>query len=153
MNSVLPTENTRARRRSEAGLTMIEILIAVMVLGVVVASTFMALRTGFAMIQLARDSTMAGQILQSEMENLRLKSWDMLGQLEAEDEFEVDTLLDDSIADRFVRTRRIREFRGGRMREVELEVEWTSLRGTQHSRVYRTVFGKEGLNDYYYRAF
>ncbi len=153
MSVAITTEFPGSCPRSKSGLTVIEIMIAVMVLGLVIGSTFMALRTGFTMIQLARDSTMAGQILQSEMENLRLKSWDMLGELNEEEAFEVDTLLDESIADRFVRTRTIREFRGGNMREVEVAVEWTSLRGTQHRRVYRTVFGKEGLNDYYYRAF
>ncbi len=141
------------RRCSKNGMTMIEIVIAVMVLGLVVASTFMAMRAGFTMIQLARDNTMAGQILQSEMENLRLKSWDQLNELEEEEEFQVDTLLDENIGDRFIRTRRIRGIRGGRMKEVEIEVQWTSLRGARHRRVYRTLFGKEGLNDYYYRAF
>lgn len=138
---------------------MVEIVIAVMVLGMVVASTVMALRTGFTMIQLARDNTMAAQILQSEMENLRMMSWAKLTQLEAEEEFEVDTQLDEGFAEKFSRTRRVDDMydddgnqREG-MKEVVLEIEWTGAVGTQHRRVYRTRFGKEGLNDYYYRAF
>lgn len=138
--------------RSRSGLSLVEVMLAVLVLGLVVGSTLVAMRSGFTMIQLARDNTMASQILQSEMENLRLMNWQQLGELPEEGEFEVDTQLDASIADRYERHRRIEVIRTS-MKEVELTVEWTTVGGTRHSRTYRTLFSREGLNDYYYRAF
>ncbi len=144
--------DTWIRRRSRSGVTLIEVLIAIVVIGVVVGSTITALRSGFSMIQLARDNTMASQIMQSEMENLRLMNWVQLGQLPEEGEFEVDTLLDANIAARYERVRRVTEVREG-MREVELVVEWQTVSGSRHTRTYRTLFSQEGLNDYYYRAF
>lgn len=158
MNSI--SHNTAAAPwRSKAGVSMVEVVIAVMVLGMVVASTIMALRTGFTMIQLARDNTMASQILQSEMENLRMMSWTRLNELPDEEEFQVDTQLDHSFVEKFSRTRRITPMndpsgneRDG-IKEVVLEIEWAGATGSTHRRVYRSRFGKEGLNDYYYRAF
>ncbi len=147
-------QNTATPRwRSKAGVSMIEVIIAVLVLGAVVASTITAMRSGFTMIQLARDNTMASQILQSEMENLRLMSWNELIQLEEVEQFQVGEDFDASIAARYEATRRIfeDENREG-VKEVELEVQWTNLNGAQHRRVYRTTFTKNGLNDYYYRA-
>jgi prepilin-type N-terminal cleavage/methylation domain-containing protein len=144
--------DTWIRRRSRSGVTLIEVLIAIVVIGVVVGSTITALRSGFSMIQLARDNTMASQIMQSEMENLRLMNWIQLGQLPEEGEFEVDTLLDANIAARYERVRRVTEVREG-MREVELVVQWQTVSGSRHTRTYRTLFSQEGLNDYYYRAF
>lgn len=141
-----------ARWRSQDGVSLVEVLIAIMVIGIVVGSTVVAMRSGFNMIQLARDNTMAAQIMQSEMENLRLMNWDQLGQLPEEEEFEVDTQLDANIAARYDRIRRVALVRDG-MREVELVVEWNTVSGSRHTRTYRTLFSQEGLNDYYYRSF
>ncbi len=142
----------RRRWHSRAGLSLIEILIAILVIGIVIGSTLVAMRSGFSMIQLARDNTMASQIMQSEMENLRLMNWTQLGELPEEESFEVDTQLDANIAARYERTRRVTEVRDG-MREVELVVEWDTVGGSRHTRTYRTLFSQEGLNDYYYRSF
>jgi len=132
---------------------LIEVIIAILVLGAVVATTIMAMRTGFSMIQLARDNTMASQILQSEMENLRLMRWQHLSQLEAEEEFQVGDDFDPSLAERYRATRRVIEIEGrDEILEVELAIEWTALSGAEHRRVYRTTFTRYGLNDYYYRA-
>jgi hypothetical protein len=38
-------------------------------------------------------------------------------------------------------------------REALLIAQWKNSRGTLETQVYRTVFSKDGINDYYYRAF
>ncbi len=141
------------RWRGTAGMTLIEVVIAVLVLAAVVASTIMAMRAGFTMIQVARDNTMASQILQSEMENLRLMRWDDLVTLEEVESFSVGDDFDTTVAARYSAVRRVTEFeeRNGVI-EVELEIRWTGVGGAGHRRVYRTTFTKNGLNDYYYRA-
>ncbi len=124
---------------------------AVLVLSTAVAATIMALRIGFSSIQLARDDTMAAQILQSEMEDLRMMSWKDLQELEEVEEFQVGRQFDPALAGRFRGERRVDEdvARPG-MKEVELLLEWTASSGVEHQRVFRTLFSKEGLNDYYY---
>lgn len=133
------------------GFSLVEILMAVFVLGTVVASTLMALRAGFSTIELARDNTMAAQILQSEMENLRMMSWTELDALPEDEGFQVGEDFDPAVAGRYSASRSVSEdaARPG-MKEVELEIRWTTAAGTEHTRVYRTLFSKEGLNDYYY---
>ncbi len=124
---------------------------AVFVLGTVVAATIMAMRLGFNSIQLARDNSMAAQILQSEMENLRMMSWAELEALEAEEEFQIGTQFDTAIANRYRAVRRVAaDIDRPGMKAVALEIEWTTIGGAEHRRVYRTLFSREGLNDYYY---
>ncbi len=136
---------------NDRGLSLIEVMMAVLVLGTVVASTLMALRMGFNSIQLARDNTMAAQILQSEMENLRMMSWGELEALPVEDQFQIGADFDPAIANRYRATRQVTPDpnRPG-MKAVVLEIEWTTIGGAEHRRVYRTLFSQEGLNDYYY---
>ncbi len=137
--------------RNTRGISLVEVMMAVFVLGTAVAGTLTALRVGFNSIQLARDNTMAAQILQSEIENLRLMSWNELLTLPEDEAFQVGEQFDPSLASRFQATRRINVdlLRPG-IKEVELEVEWTTLSGAEQQRVYRTLFSQEGLNDYYY---
>ncbi len=124
---------------------------SMLVLGMVIASTIAALRTGFTMIQLARDNTMAAQILQSEMENLRMMSWVELNALPEEEAMEVGLDFDSRIAERYQTTRRVFNDNGrAGIKEVELEIRWVTTGGAEQQRVFRTLFSREGLNDYYY---
>ena len=141
----------RSQWLAKGGFSLTEIMMSMLVLGMVVASTITALRSGFTMIQLARDNTMAAQILQSEMENLRMMGWGELNALEEEESFEIGMDFDSRIADRYHTVRRVTadNDRIGMM-EVELEIQWVTTGGAEHNRVYRTLFSREGLNDYYY---
>lgn len=123
---------------------------SVAVLGLTVASTLVAMQVGFAMIETARNNTLASQILQSEMEDLRLLNWDRLTDL-TDGPFPIEKSFHESVADRFTCNREFATPRAG-IRQVTLRVEWKSNRGALHSREYTTFFSKEGLNDYYYRS-
>lgn len=127
-----------------------EVCIAAAVLGLTVASSLVAMQMGFAMIETARDNTLASQILQSEMEDLRLLSWDSLVDLD-EGEFPLEGTFHESVAGRFTCSRVFTSPRAG-MRQVTLKADWSSNNGVARSREYTTFFSKEGLNDYYYRS-
>jgi len=143
--------NCQTRRRPRWAFSLVEVSIAVGVLGLTVASSLVAMRVGFAMIETARDGTLASQILQSEMENLRLKLWDEIRDLKTGPfDMEASFLATPSAA-RFV-CARIVDVPNTNIRQITLEVTWTSMNGRSHDRRYVTYFSKEGLNDYYYRA-
>lgn len=140
-----------------AGLTIVEVMVAAMVLAIAIGSSIGVLRTGFSLIELARDSTMASQILQSEMENLRLKNWASIEELPLDEEEEFNltgTDFDEGVTNRFTATRLVTlvDNREELMRKVELVATWKTNNGVEHKRHYVTYFAKEGLNDYYYRS-
>jgi prepilin-type N-terminal cleavage/methylation domain-containing protein len=133
------------------GFTLVEVMMAVLVLGLVVSSCLVTLRVVFSQIEAVRNNTLASQILQSEMENLRLRSWTFIKSLENGD-FEMDEEFANTPAKGFQRRRYVFDVNEG-LREMTLEVQWTALNGTTSTRRYSTYFARNGLNDYYYRAF
>jgi prepilin-type N-terminal cleavage/methylation domain-containing protein len=147
---VCPCPN-RGRSRSDLGFTLVEVMMAVFVLGLVVSSCLMALRVMFGQIEVVRNSTLAAQVLQSEMENLRLRNWVFIRSL-TDGEFLMDAEFGGTPARSFQRHRYVRDVHED-LREMILEVQWTGTNGVTSTRRYSTYFAREGLNDYYYRTF
>jgi len=59
-----------------AGFTLIELIVAMAVIGVVVVALYSAISSGFTSIRLARENLRATQILVEKMEAIRLYDWD-----------------------------------------------------------------------------
>ncbi|MEW6155975.1 MAG: prepilin-type N-terminal cleavage/methylation domain-containing protein [Verrucomicrobiota bacterium] len=64
--------------RSQLAFSMIEILVAVSIGGIMFVSLYSGLSSGFAIVQLARENLRATQILQEKMETIRLYRWDQI---------------------------------------------------------------------------
>src|SRR5690606_11920019 len=99
-----------------------------------------ALQTGFKMIEAARDTTMADQILQSEIEDIRLYNWSNLSIL---DTAKTALPLPASIAARFSAFRTISNERldaepvpQPTLKRILITVEWTNSNGTVRSKSY-----------------
>jgi len=122
------------------------------ILLLVFLSSLAALSIGFKMLEEARASTLASQILQSEMENLRLKNWVQLGALPGTEPFSVE--VDSSLTGfpNFVCTRSLYEV-DTNIKQAVLTVAWTSKDGRARARRYVTYIAKDGINDYFYRRF
>ena len=58
--------------------SLIEILVAVVLLGIMFVSLYSGFSAGFAVMQLARENLRATQILQEKMETIRLYTWDQI---------------------------------------------------------------------------
>jgi type II secretory pathway pseudopilin PulG len=142
----------RSCRVARFGLTLVETVIGLAVLGIVMASVVMSLNVAMQIMDDSRNIAHAGHILQSEMENLRRMNWTELQQLQASETFAIDPLFEEHYQDRFIGTREITSVSTTLM-EVRLRVTWEQRRGGQSERSYTTIMGKEGLNDYYYRQF
>lgn len=128
---------------------MVELLLAVTVLALVFASSVSLLAMGFRTLDDARLNTLAAQVLQSEMENLRLMNWAEIKELDASEKFAAEADFLAAGFDRFSCTREI-AVESATLRMITLTAVWTSTGGQSRERTYVTYIGQDGLNDYYY---
>ena len=63
------------RRRATAAFTIAEVMMSTFVLALGIATSIIAMQSGYKQIDLARGTTLAAQIMASEMERIRLMSW------------------------------------------------------------------------------
>ncbi len=68
----------RCAAGAEAGFTLVEILVAAGILGVVTVSLLGGITRCFETVQLSRENVRATQILQDKMESIRLYNWDQI---------------------------------------------------------------------------
>jgi type II secretory pathway pseudopilin PulG len=80
MNQKLETKDRRVQRIStgsgQYAHTLIEVMVAVAVLGFMVVSLYAGFSSGFAVLRVARENLRATQILAERMEVIRLVKWD-----------------------------------------------------------------------------
>jgi len=157
--SNIPTRSRFASRRSlkgTKGFTLFEVGIAGAVLVMGLVSAIVSMQRGFQMIDTARNSTLAAQIMQSEVERLRLLSWTDLntttivpssGTIDLSQVYSANS----GIASKFTATRTVTPNPGreGTMVDIVISVNWTSY-GVTHTRSFKTRYSKDGLYDYYY---
>src|ERR1035437_11122425 len=68
----------RCAKQSEKGITLVDVIMAVALLGVMAGGIFGSFRYGFFTLQLLRENLRATQILLEKVETLRLYSWDQV---------------------------------------------------------------------------
>jgi prepilin-type N-terminal cleavage/methylation domain-containing protein len=133
------------RRR---GFTLVEVMVAstVLVFGIVTAVT--TSQRGLQALDTARHLTAASQIMQSEMERLRLLNWSQLSTLQQSG---VNAVTPDPGTDsaRFTCTRAITDLKTG-MKQITLTTVCRGYDGREHTARLITRYGKSGLNDYFY---
>lgn len=119
-----------------------------------ISSTIIAMQAGFKMIDVARGTTLASQVAQSEMERIRMLSWADIDALPAEQTVDLTSVFttDPTLAAKFTMVRYARDVAGKEdsQREIALRVSWRSYDGRGHQRTFRTRYSKNGLYDYYY---
>lgn len=138
------------RKRRTRAFTLAEVMVAsvVMLLGIVTAIT--TLQRGFQALDSARNLSAASQMMQTEMESLRLKNWVQIEELQAAGE-SVIPMEGGAANARFVCTRVIKELRPG-MKEIVLNASWNGYDGRPHTARLITRYGRSGLNDYFYTS-
>jgi type II secretory pathway pseudopilin PulG len=142
------------RPRTGQGLatafTILEVMVAAIVLVFAVTSSITVMQRGFQSLETARNLTAAGQIMENEMENLRLQNWTQIQALQNAGQTTVapDPSLGPA-ATRFTCTRTISDLKTD-MKQITLTTTWNGSDGRPHTASYLTRYGKNGLNDYYY---
>lgn len=131
-----------------AGFSLLEVMLAAGVLALGIASSIIVLQRGLQALDTARNLTSATQVMQSEMERLRLLNWAQMEQLEQSHDAAVP--IDDGAAGAGLTcTREIRDYKAD-MKQIVLTASWRGIDGRPHWARMITRYGKSGLNDYFY---
>lgn len=139
----------RAPRR---GFTLLEVMIAAIVLILGITTAITTMQRGFHAIDTARHYTYASQVMQSEMERLRLKNWSQLQAMQDSNDTSVAVAtVAGTASESFVCKRTIRDLRID-MKEIELVSTWRGVDGRAHTARYLARYSKSGLYDYFYTA-
>jgi Tfp pilus assembly protein PilV len=147
--------------RRQKGFTIIEVALATFVMAFGIATSILAMQMGFRALDVARDSTLAAQIMQSEIERLRLLPWnkpsttavDSIRELVAEEAVTLTSMFTTNtrLAGKFTVIRKVDDdTTRADVRYITLIVSWNSYDGRAHTRQFRTMYAKNGLYDYYY---
>jgi hypothetical protein len=164
------TPSGRARRRrADSGFTILEVAMSAFVMAFGIATSIVAMQTGFKTIDVARGTTIASQILQSEMERLRLMSWtnlvtlstavDAVAPIPAGSPAGVEKFdgaayfsANPDVAGKFIITRTVSPdgSRPADIMNIIISVQWTGFDGRSHTRSFTSMYAKNGLYDYYY---
>ncbi len=118
------------------------------------ASSIVTLKSGFRDIDLARGTTIAAQVMQSEMERLRLMNWAAIYALPATETFDGATNFSTSpkLAGKYtvIRTATADTTRPTEVKNIMISVTWKSSDQISHTRSITAIYAKNGLYDYYY---
>ncbi|HXB02721.1 MAG TPA: hypothetical protein VNV15_07890 [Opitutaceae bacterium] len=153
MRKLASSNRPRTGGRRVAAFTLLEVMVATIVLVFAITSSITVMQSGFQALDTARNLTTAGQIMQNEMENLRLKNWTQIQAVQDAGNAGTTTVaLDPSLgaaATRFTCMCTIGDLKTD-MKQITLTTKWNGTDGRLHTVSYLTRYGKDGLNDYYY---
>lgn len=137
----------RPRLRARA-FTILEVMVAATVLLFGLVSAITALQQGLQAVDTARNLTLASQLMQTEIEQLRLKNWSQLQALQDSGNTRV-TLDGGTAGARFTCTRVISDLKTD-MKTITVTTTWNGYDGRPHTARLMTRYSKSGLNDYFY---
>jgi Tfp pilus assembly protein PilV len=142
--SSLHSLSQRSRRLSGArGFTLVEVACAAFVLLFAIASSIVALQVGFRSLDYARGLTLASQIIQSEMENIRMRPVDQIPSVAGTSTHPGGFTVTRSVA--AVPTTPNQP----RMYDITLTIEWVTVDRITHRRSTSTQYSENGLNDFF----
>ena len=167
MNATLLPIVRRRNSGRRGGFTILEVATAASVLALALATSLTVLQMGFRALDTARSTTLAGQILQSVMEDLRMLPWDATspqssisalqatnnnvpGNISLNASFTGGDPAATAIINRFTLKRNITDI-DSVMKQIELTATWTGIDGRSHSLNALSYYGKQGLYDYIVR--
>lgn len=152
----------RWRLSSRDGFTVLEVTMAAFVLLFAISSALFVMQAGFRALDLARTTTVVSQLLQSEIETVRLMNWGDVSKMEPETPVQIAWAHDGSLKlpRELDLTRTVTLVPAGgeeaavepNVRQITVTATWRTTDGRTHTRSTSTQYGKNGLNDYYASA-
>jgi Tfp pilus assembly protein PilV len=146
-------------RKKKAGFSILEVMFAAIVMAFAIVTSITTMQRSYLSLDTARNITIAGQIMQSEFEKMRLRDWSVIA---AYDTTAPTTLTVDStftsnpiVGNRFSLVRNVANITTGTsagMKQITLTVTWTTYDQRQLSRSYTSYYGQNGLYDYFYNS-
>lgn len=150
-------KSSPASCRRGRGFTIAEVMVAAGVMALAITTAITTMQSAFLALDSARKITLAGQIMQGELEKMRLKNWDTI--VTHQQQYQPETITIDpafannpAIGNRFTLQRTIEDINAD-MKEITLRIAWRGYDGRVHTRYYRTYYGRNGLHDYFYNSY
>lgn len=140
------------RQRSQRGVTIIEVAMAAMIMALVLSTAVTTLQRAFISLQNARDLNIASQMLQSEMEKMRLADWATVNSFTAS---ATTVSLDPAftanpfVGNRFTLSRTVTDPKAD-TRIITLRLVWQGADNRPLSRHLAMRYSRNGLYDYFY---
>ncbi len=78
LDSLTLTTTQRKRLREQSAFSLVEVAVAMGILGVVFVGIYTAIGTNVTLVQLCRENETATQILTEKLETIRLYNWDQI---------------------------------------------------------------------------
>lgn len=154
---VNPSAGPRPRRVANRAFTIVEVMMAAIVMAFAITTSITTLQRGFLSIDTARNFVIAGQIMQSEIEKMRVSPWSTTATVTGITDYTntfpaiaIDTVFTSNahIGARFTMTRTMSDPKAD-LRKVTLTISWTSYDGRTISRSYDTYYARYGLYDFF----
>ena len=133
-------------KKCQAAFTIVEVMIAMVIFAIVIASGFACLKSGLSLMENARHNTRSSQIMQSEIERIRSLPWDEVIALSDDDDVELGSTFIGALYNSYTMERTLSGF--GDVRVVTLVVSWTDNGGRTKTRTYMSQYTRGGLYDY-----
>ena len=142
--------------RRHSGFTLLEAALGATILAVGMAGMIEALALGAEMLDTAQKQTLAAQIVQAEVEYLRMQTWTTIQSLPASaPASNLSTYTDFSstslatvagTAVQFSRIVTTPDALFPNLRQITMTVSWTSITGKHHTRSCNAYISKYGIN-------
>jgi len=150
----------KPRRRSRAGgFTIVEVMVAATVMAFAITTSITTMQRAFLSLDTSRNITIAGQIMVSEMERVRMLGWTDVSAFDQSADGTTLTLdsafsSNPQIGSRFALKRVVSlpDASNSNIVQITLTVTWTGYDGRQHSRSYSTHYARYGIHDYLYNT-
>ena len=146
------------RKDGRRAFTIVEVMLAAAVMALVITTSITTLQRGFLSLDTARNVTLAGQILQCEVEKMRMVPWATINAYPTSPTpmtMDASFTSNPAVGTRFSLSREVAVVATTTcigMRQVTYTVSWSSYDGRTLSRSYTTYYGQNGLYDYYYNS-
>lgn len=139
-----------------AAFTILEVMLAAIVMAFAITTSITTMQRAFLALDTARNVTQANQIMQSEIERMRLQDWSVVN---AYSSTATTVTIDSSytnnvfIGSRYRLSRTATDVAGhtaSGMKQVVFTISWNSYDGRTLSRSLTVYYGQNGLYDYFY---
>lgn len=144
---------------AKAGFTILEVMLAACILALAIATSITTMQRSFQSVDTARSMTLAGQIMQSEIERIRLRDWSTVqGYSTTETALPIDSSFSGNgyvanlIANRGLTLTRTASDPETDLRQITMKVSWRNIDGRTMTRSYMTYYGRYGIYDYFYNT-
>jgi Tfp pilus assembly protein PilV len=145
------------RSYRKRAFTILEVMLASIVMAMAITTSITTLQRGFLSIDTARNFVIAGQIMQSEIEKMRVSPWfstatvtGLTDYTDASPAITIDPVFTSNayINNRFTLSRHMADPKAD-LRQITLTVTWNNYDGRQMQRTYTTYYAKFGLYDFF----